>query len=370
MERILQIGMKYALGGIESYLINYYRNIDKSKYQFDFINIYPKELCFQKELEKSGANIYNVTSYYKHPIKFIRELKKIIKFNNYQIVHCNMNSAAVLFPLIAAKMSKAKVIIAHAHNSSSDKGIFKALLHNINKKFIPLFANTYFACSNKAGEWFFSKKILNSKKYFIINNAIDVKKFKFNNTIRKEKRKELGINDNTLVIGHVGRFVPQKNHEFLIDIFNEVYKKNKNAVLLLIGFGPLEENIKFKVSKLKLSKNVLFLGKRTDVNELYQAMDVFLLPSLYEGLPLVGIEAQTAGLTCFLSKTITNEINLFNSINFIDLKTSPKLCASEILALSKCGSKENRNTNYEKIRKSNYNIKTAAKRLMEIYKTI
>ena len=212
-----------------------------------------------------------------------------------------MNSAVMLYPLIAAKISNVKVIIAHSHNASSDKGILKKMLHNINKNFIPLFANHFFACSNKAGKWFYSKKIMNSKNYFVINNCIDIDKFKFNYETRNNKRKELHLKNENIVVGHVGRFNKQKNHTFLIDIFNEAYKENDKLRLVMVGIGPLMNKIKKKVIQLNLSDAVLFLGQRSDVNELMQAMDIFILPSLYEGLPLVGVEAQTSGcLVCFL----------------------------------------------------------------------
>ena len=155
--RVLQIGMTDNLGGIETFLINYYRNIDKTKIQFDFVNIYDKKLYFQDEIENMGGKVYKLTSYYKKPIKYIKELIRTINENNYEIIHCNMNSAAMIYPLIAGKFSKAKIIIAHSHNSSSDKGILKSILHSINKHFIPFFANTFFACSNEAGKWFFSE---------------------------------------------------------------------------------------------------------------------------------------------------------------------------------------------------------------------
>lgn len=370
MIKVLQIGMTDNLGGIESYLINYYRNIDKNKINFDFINIYPNPLCFQNEIENGKSKIYKITSYYRNPFKFIAELKKIIIENDYQIIHCNMNSAVMIFPLIAAKIAKAKIIIAHAHNSSSDKGMLKKILHFVNKRFIPLFANVFFACSNKAGKWFFNKKILNSNNYFIINNAIEVEKFKFNNEVRKKLRKKLNIPAGAFVVGHVGRFVPQKNHIFLIDIFKKIYTENNNSYLILIGDGYLEEKIKNKIKEFDLLDNVLFFKKRNDINNFYQVMDAFILPSLYEGLPLVGIEAQVSGLNCFFSDRVTDEINITNSVNFISLNDSSSLWSSKIICSLKIKESKDRNDNYFKMAKSNYNIKNAARNLIEIYETI
>lgn len=362
MIRVLQLGMTDNLGGIETFLMNYYRNINRKKIQFDFVNIYPNKLCFQDEIEKLGGKVYRVNSYYKHPIKYIDEVIKIINENNYQIIHCNMNSAAMLFPLIAGKKSNAKIVIAHSHNSSSDKGFTKKLLHYINKHFIPIFANQYFACSEKAGKWFFNEKIRNSSKYKIINNAVDMKKYKYNEELRKEKRNEIKLKDNAFVIGHVGRFNKQKNHNFLIDVFNEVHKKNNKTILLLIGQGPLEDKIKEKVSDLKLNDSVAFLEKRLDVNELYNAMDLFVLPSLYEGLPIVGIEAQANGLKCLFADTITEDASILDSTKFIPLEKEKWIDSIN-------DSINNIDREY-KIKDNNFDINYASKRLEKIYEAL
>ncbi len=319
MIKVLQIGMTNNMGGIETYLINYYRNIDKNRVQFDFINIYDEELCFQSELESMGARVYQVANYYKRPLKYLKQLKMIIEENNYQIIHCNMNSAVMLYPLIGAKLGRAQVIIAHSHNSSSDKGVIKSILHCINKRFIPLFANTYFSCSEKAGKWFFSNKIINGSNFYIINNSVDLTLFAYKEEIRSKKREKLGIDSEAIVLGHVGRFNPQKNHSMLIDIFNEYHKKHNDSYLILIGTGPLLGNVMKKVSEMNLTEYVKFLGKKNNVFELYNCMDCFILPSLYEGLPLVGIEAQVNGLSCLFSSEISNEVKISQNCDFISL---------------------------------------------------
>lgn len=332
MIKILQMGMTDNLGGIETYLINYYRNIDKNKIQFDFTNIYPNKLCFQDEMESMGAKIYKVSSYYKHPIKYIKEVKRIIKENNYNIVHCNMNSAAMLYPLIAAKFAGARVIIAHSHNNSSDKGLVKSLLHNINRYFIPLFANNYFACSEEAGKWFYGKKILKSDKFKVIRNSIDHDKFIYNKEIREKVRKALNIKKDTFVVGHVGRFAPQKNHSFLIDIFKDVVRENEDSKLLLIGIGDLQESIKNKVKELGLEDKVLFLNNRNDVNEIMQAMDVFVLPSLYEGLGIVLVEAQASGLPIVTNDEIPSIVKISDNYKTLSLEQSFKEWAREVIS--------------------------------------
>lgn len=360
MLRVLQIGMTDNLGGIETFLINYYRNIDRTKIQFDFINIYQNKLCFQDEIEDLGGNVYKVPNYYKHPFKYMKELKKIIKESNYKIIHCNMNSAVMLYPLIAAKLAKAKIIISHSHNASSDKGLIKKVLHNINRNLIPLFANTYFACSNKAGKWFFKNKILSSKNYYVINNGVDINKYCYKENIRKEKRKELNINDDLILIGHVGRFSVQKNHKFLIEIFYELYKFNNKVRLMLIGIGPLMESVKEQVKKMNLTGVVYFLNQRNDLEELYQAMDLFLLPSLYEGLPLVGVEAQASGLKCAFSSNITEEIKILDTSIFIDLNNSSKEWAHKIQNLLNTSNSRN-------VKINDFDINNNAKKLEKIY---
>lgn len=361
MIRILQLGMIDTLGGIETFLINYYRNIDKNKIQFDFINISKKDLCFQNEIFALGGRIYNVSSYYNSPLKYIREVRKIIKENNYDIIHCNMNSAVMLYPLIAAKLGGAKIIISHSHNSSSDKGKIKEILHWINKHFIPFFANRYFACSDKAGSWFYSKRIMNSNDYYVINNAVDIDKFKFNNACRISKRKQLGFNDNNIVLGHVGRFHVQKNHDFLIDIFERAYQKNKNLRLILIGIGPLFDSIKSKVNKLNLNDVVLLLGQRDDVNELMSAMDIFVLPSFYEGLPLVGVEAQVSGLKCLFSDVITDEVKLLETTEYLSLKTNLQDWVDKFLEFKHVDIDRN------KVKIDAFDIKINARKLEKIY---
>ncbi len=332
MIRILQMGMTDNQGGIETFLINYYRNIDKSKIQFDFTNIYNNKLCYQDEIEKSGGKIYEVSNYYKHPIKYIKDVIKIIKENNYSIVHCNMNSAVMIYPLIAAKIAHAKFIIAHSHNSSSDKGIVKKVLHNINRNFIPFLATNYWACSDKAGIWFFKKNV-KSEKFKIINNAVDLNDFKYDENVRIKIRKELNIDEDNLVIGHVGRFNKQKNHEYLIEIFNQILLIEPKSTLLLIGEGPLKEDIINKANAMKIDKKIIFLGYRNDVNKLMMAMDCFVLPSLYEGLPLVGVEAQASGLPFICSSSITDEILLSDYSVKIDLSENPKKWADNILKM-------------------------------------
>lgn len=327
MKKILQIGMTDNLGGIESFLINTYRAIDKKQFQFDFINIYDNPLCFHDEIEKNGARIFKVDSYYRHPLKYLRQVKQIIKRNGYDAIHCNMNSCAMIYPLIAAKMAGAKIIIAHAHNSSNDKGVIKTLMHTFNKRLVPKLANTYCACSFKSAEWFFNKKTRNSRRFYIIHNAIDYEKYKYSKTDGEKFRNEIGAQKDTVIVGHIGRLNKQKNHAFLVRAFNEYYKKNHNSMLVLVGSGPLEKEIKQIVAGSEAKKNIFFLGQRDDIPQILSSLDIFALPSLYEGLPLVGVEAQINGVYCMFSSNISNELSINDNNCFLDIDSESKWAA-------------------------------------------
>ncbi len=326
--RIAQIVGKWVGGGVEAVVMNYYRHIDRSKIQFDFICDEDSTNIPYEEIKNLGGRVIIVPPYQK-VIKYHKALVKIFKENNYKIVHSHINTLSV-FPLWAAKRAKVPIRIAHSHSTTNKKEWKKNLLKQILRPFSKVFANYYFACSEYAGRWLFGNKEFEKGNVYVLNNAIDIDKFKYNEKIRQEMRKELKIDDDTTVIGHIGRFVAQKNHTFLIDIFNEYHKINKNSILLLIGQGPLEEEIKAKVKNLNLDDFVRFLGQRNDANKLYQAMDIFLLPSLYEGLPVVGVEAQASGLLCILSSSMTKETKVLDSTVFVSLSDTPESWANVI----------------------------------------
>lgn len=269
-------------GGVESVVMNYYRNIDKSKVQFHFICDEDSTDIPYDEIEKLGGKVIVVPPYQKL-FKYQKELYKIFKENNYKIVHSHINALSV-FPLRVAKKAGVPIRIAHSHSTSNKKEWKKNIVKNILRPFSKLYANKFFACTKHAGEWLFGKKIIERKELNVINNAIDLKKFEFNEKTREDLRKELGIKEDTLIIGHVGRFMKQKNHEFLIEVFKELIKKNDNSILMLIGQGPLLNDMKQKVRDLKIEDKVKFMGQVTDVEKYYNIMDVFLFPSIYEGL--------------------------------------------------------------------------------------
>lgn len=348
--RILNFVPNMRAAGIESFIMNVYRNIDTQKVQFDFIVHSQKREFFDDEIEKLGGKIYRLSfKDDKNIFKYIKDLNMFFKqHKEYKIVHGHMQSMMPLYLLIA-KINKVPIRIAHSHNGNYEKTLKGFILH-IFSKFSKKVSTINLACSEVAGKYLF-----NNKQYDIIYNGINTNEFQFNEENRKKIRKELNLEDK-FVIGHIGRFELQKNHEFIIDVFNEVVKKNKDARLILIGEGKLETSIKEKVELLSLEKNVLFLGLRKDVNVLYQGMDCFILPSLYEGLPVVGIEAQIAGKKCIFSNNITKELKISNNTYFEELKVD--LWCDKIINFKEI----DKEINFEK-----FEIKRIAKQMQKLY---
>lgn len=327
--RVAHIIGKWVGGGVESVVMNYYRHIDRSKVQFDFICDDDSTNIPYDEINKLGGKVILVPPYQK-AIKYHKILKEVLEYGNYQIVHSHINTLSV-FSLCAAKRAGVPVRIAHSHSTTNSREKKKNFLKQILRPLSKLFATDYMCCSELAGRWLFGDKEYNEGNVYLLNNAIDLSQFKYDEKVRVRKREKLGISNNTLVIGHIGRFVEQKNHSFLIDIFREIHKNEKNSVLVLAGVGPLLDEVKKKVSRLNLDYCVMFLGQRTDVRELYQAFDVFVLPSLYEGLPVVSVEAQATGNLCFLSSEMTKETKILDSTSFLSIDESALIWAKKIL---------------------------------------
>jgi glycosyltransferase involved in cell wall biosynthesis len=323
MIRILQIIPSLKVeSGITNVVLNWHRNIDKSKVQFDYLYFTESTVNYEKEIENLGGKCYKLPypSFIK-PWVFIKAVKKFFRYNKYNTIHSHVIHLSFFFYPFA-KFYGVKNIIHHSHNIKwSDK-----FLNGLRNRFLFFWARIFItkklACSDLAGKFLFKKH------YKIINNGIDTEKFKFNEEIRSKIREELNIKDK-FVIGHIGRFSHEKNHEFIIDIFNELYKQDKNSILLLVGDGQLKKEIEQKVYNLELGKNVIFTGNKKNVNDYYQSMDVFILPSFQEAFPVVGVEAQTSGLPCFFSNCMTTDIVICNSKQ-LSLDLSAKQWADEI----------------------------------------
>lgn len=333
--RVLQIMGIMGSGGVEAVIMNYYRHIDRDKVQFDFVAHKGASEYYVNEIKSFGGSVYEVTPYSKNPIAFTSEIYHIIKEHDYQIVHSNMNALSC-FPLFAAYMAGAKVRILHNHTTDTKAERLRTMIKYILRPFAKMFANQYWACSKLAGKWMYGVAAVQQGKVTIINNAIDLKKFTFDKEKRSRLRKELGV-ENCFVVGHVGRFMKQKNHEFLIKIFAEVAKNNEDAKLLLIGDGPLKGQIEEQVKALGLTDKVVFTGVRTDVADLYNVMDVFVLPSYYEGLPVVGVEVLANGLPFFCSENVTREILISKAVKLLSIDEGVEHWYDAVLKCEKQG---------------------------------
>ena len=334
--RVLYFVDRMLKGGIQSLIISWLPKFDE-KIQIDFLLLDDgNEYELENEIKRFGCKIYKLNGMWiKTPIDFIKYSKILDDFfkehHEYKVVHLHSSSKNFLV-LKYAKKYGIPIRISHSHNIDfQTKNPFKKFVGNLLK--IPLikYSTDFFACSKKAGEWLFGKKVVNTRKFKVINNAIDYDKFKFDKIARNKIREKLKLSKDEVVIGHIGRFTTQKNHKFLIDVFKELTKINSKYKLILIGTGIQENKIKNKVKKLNLNDKVIFMGFQNNVNEYIQAMDLFIMPSLYEGLGIVLIEAQASGLPCYASENVIPiEAKLSSNFKFISLKKSPQKWAEII----------------------------------------
>lgn len=358
--KILHVIGGMGRGGAPSFVINNLLKMDSNKIQFDFL-VRNNNCVFTDLIEKKGGRVYEVPSFPKHLISNYR--KTFIFFSrigrNYDVVHVHANALYYILPLLLAKKYRIKKIILHSHNTRSNVSIIHPL-HYLNKLFVSKFANIFLACGEEAGHWMFG-----NKPFEVINNAIDTRKFAYNDEFRKEIRHEFAITDDTFVIGNVGRFEEAKNHDFLIDIFYNYVTKHPKTLLMLLGEGTLQNTIKKKVVELGIEDKVSFVGVRSDVHKFYSAMDMMLMPSLFEGLPFVVIEAQCAGLKTLLSTNITDEAIITSICMSKSLEDSIyKWCD----AIEQLASVKVQREFYSKlIEEKKYDINYTANRLQEIY---
>lgn len=363
MIRVLHSVSNMDRAGIETMLMNYYRHIDKTKVQFDFLCNKKKKGDYEEEIIKYGGRIFRSPGL--NPMRWLQYqnmVKKILLDNPEIKIVQSHNGAFSLQAQIAAKKCNIKQRIIHVHGTKIDLNL-KLPLKLLYKKFLKFNCNNYWGCGKEAIEYYFGKSVIKQNKFKIIKNAIEINKFIYNKEKRDELRKKYNL-ENKIVIGNVARFMKQKNHDFILKLFKNILNKNPNSILLLIGDGELLATMKNKARQLNIQNNVVFMGNIENVNEMYQVMDIFLLPSLFEGLPVVGIEAQTAGLKCIMSDTISNEVAITDNVKFLNLKRdSIEKWSEEIL----------KNINYERknmtkeIIYAGYSIGEEAKKLQEIY---
>lgn len=371
--RVLQVLTIMNRGGAESMIMNYYRTVDRTKVQFDFLLHRKEKGAFDDEIKQLGGKIYRLNSIsFRNIVAYKKSLNRFFKeHQDYKIVHAHLNALSV-FVLKAAYRNKIPVRIAHSHTSlykvnlnpfSKDRNtlsfIFKFFAQNMLKRVLPKYANFYYSCGHKAARWLFGDKRINEVK--IINNAINSELFKYDKLKAVKYKNELQLNDK-LIIGHVGNFVTEKNHSFLIDIFYELRKLKNNCCLILVGGGNISQYVE-KVKALKIENDVHFLGVRDDVDGLLQAMDIFLFPSTNEGLPVTLIEAQASGLKIIASNEVSAEIDITGLISFLSLNQPPGEWAEKILSLPI----ENRSITTNKIIDGGYDIKINASKLQAFY---
>ena len=317
--RVLQIGMSNNSGGVEAFVMNYYRVLAKQSVQFDFVCMYG-EIAYKKEIIKLGGRVFEIPNIKKHYIKYCRQLRQIIRNGNYDAVHVNMLSAANIVPLKIACSEGVPKIIAHSHNTQTI-GFLRKLMDRCNRARLKKYSNVKLACGYEAGEWLFGKNAMEQGNAIVVNNAINVKKYLLNEAKRKQIREEYGWNGK-YVIGHGGRFEEQKNHKFIIKVFARFAKKQPDAVLCLIGDGHLRTEMEEMAIDLGIKDRVFFPGKVSNVADYMSAMDLFLFPSLVEGLPFTLIEAQANGLPCLCSDAITPETYVMDNVETLSLDAS------------------------------------------------
>lgn len=355
--RVLHIVTTMNRGGLETMIMNYYRNIDRSKVQFDFLVHRNQESDYDQEILSLGGKIYRINHLNPFSFKYRKELKQFFKnHSEYKIVHCHLDCMSSI-PLSYAKKAGIGVRIAHSHNSNQDKNL-KYLLKLFYKRKISKVSTDLFACGDKAGKWMFG-----NSEFSVINNAINTKQFLFDVNLSNKMREKLNIKDK-FVIGHVGRFNEQKNHNFIIDIFKELTLINNNVILLLVGDGNLKNEIEKKVKDLGLSKYVIFYGKCDCINKIMQAFDIFLFPSLYEGLPVTMVEAQASGLKCFISNKVPRECIITDNVVILNLDDSSKNWAININKYSNGYIRKNM---LKSISDNGFDIEKRVKELEEFY---
>lgn len=365
--RILNLFTIMNRGGAETMVMNYYRKIDKTKVQFDFMVHRQERGAYDDEIEAMGGRIYRMCPIFPQNFAKYKKMLKVFFDGHpeYKILHSHMSELGC-YAFIEAQKHGVKVKVCHAHNAPikesmnlKEKGqlVFRDYF---KKKMLPC-TDHLFICGEKAGNWLYGEG--NKDRFVMMNNAVDAEKFRFSPTVREEVRKELGV-ENKFVLLNVGRFNLQKNHTFILDIFKEIKALHGDSVLLLAGNGPLENEIKEKCARLGLDDSVKFLGLRSDVDRILQGADIFLFPSLYEGLPVTMVEAQSSGIKCFISDVIPQQCVLTDDVISLSLQSGAAAWAKGITALSTGYDRKDR---YEDMVKANFDITANAQWLCDFY---
>lgn len=364
MIRVLHVLGGLNRGGAETMVMNFYRTIDRNQVQFDFVIHSSSQNDYRREIENMGGKIYVFPKFNGYNIISYRKVWKDF-FNNhpdYKIIHSHVRSYASLFFPIASK--NGLITIIHSHSTSNGKG-FKSLIKDLLQIPLSRQADYLFACSKEAGEWLYGSRKVEANNFYLVKNSIDVDKYEYNEKIRNKYRDELNIRNN-LVLGHVGRLSAPKNHMFLLDVFKNISEINSDAILILVGEGELREDIEKRITDLNLNDKVIMLGSRNDVSEILQAVDVFLFPSLWEGLPVSVVEAQAAGLPCLVSDKVTREVDLTSCIRYIPIDQGIDIWVNEAIKINKIRNMDAA----DMIIEAGYDITKSSKWLTDFYRGI
>ena len=356
--RIAYIIGKMWAGGVEAVVFNYYRAIDHNKFQFDFYYDADSTVDPPQDIIDMGARFIKLPPYQQLPI-YIKTLRRYLRNGNYTIVHSHLNTLSV-FPLYAAWREHVPVRIAHNHSVPGGNESKRNALKNILKHFSRLFANEYCACSEKAGRWLFGDELYDDGRITVLKNAIDFTKFKIDNETVCKKRNELKLSKDMFVLAHVGRFTAAKNHEKVISIFRAVKKIKPNAVLVLVGDGEEHEKIDRWIDQYGIRDSVIMTGKVSDPQNYYPLFDVFILPSVFEGVPVTVVEAQISGVPCVISDVVNPDVIISNTCHYLNINEVDEVWAKEVLAVSEERTELNENAN-------NYNIEYAVGMLESKY---
>ena len=366
MIRVLQVVTSMDVGGIETLLMNLYRHIDRTLIQFDFLLHRQQETFFEKEIMALGGEIYRVPPI--DPFHHHAYLKALDTFfaehMEYKIIHAH-NNAFSMYVLRAAKRAGIPVCIAHSHTAHVPFDIKRTVFYNYCSMKISRYTDYSFACSLDSGNWLFGKSITENERFHVMHNGIDCDKFSFSTSTRQEARKQLNIQDQ-LLIGHIGSFIQYKNHPFLLRIFNALLQSHPNAILMLVGDGQLRKVIEQQALNMNLYNKVKFLGVRSDVAQLMQAMDLLLFPSLFEGLGIVLIEAQAAGLPCLASDRVPKEAKVTDLLEHMPLEESPEHWSQKAFQMMKDNTRRDRSA---EIKAAGYDIDETSRWLQDFYLT-
>lgn len=355
--RVAQIMGKLCAGGVESVVFNYYRAIDKNKFQFDFYYDADSTVEPPKELIDLGARFIKVPAY-QSIFQYMKALHDSFEQNKYQIVHSHINTLSVI-PLLVAKKCGVPIRIQHNHSVPAGKEYGRNVLKNVLRLFSKTFSTQYFACSEEAGRWMFGSKTFDEGKVFIMKNAIDFSRYIISENEKKQVMDKLNL-QNSFIVGHVGRFTFAKNHEFILRIFKSVLELKPNAKLLLVGDGELRKDIEKKITELDLADKVIMVGKVSNPERYYAVMDVLVLPSIFEGLPMTVIEAQASKKHIIISEAVPEEAIISDFCHYESLREAPEIWAEKTVTCAGQVGNFNR-------QKDEYDIKKAAVKLEDKY---